>query len=462
MLCSWTLLLIGLVAGVVELQVTESERTTAPDDTSAESVTSVINEISTHSSSLSPGSSSLLPRQVSNSLPSWSPSESSPDAGSSIQTTYTISTSLGAESSTSDAPMLRGTSTTWSSSSTNTAAIRSTSQLVQSTTTTKPSTTFESSTATKSSTIFESSTATKPSTIFESSTATKPSTIFESSTATKSSTIFESSTATKSSTIFESSTATKSSTIFESSTATKSSTISESSTTSIPPTIFESLSTSEPASTSAAPPLSGNFSPIVIIIVILIITVTLVVLIVLCMVRRKRSHSQTFAPMSKKKGKLQDSWAGPVALPEDGGPAEGAEEKKEEDLASKRMSLPLSTFFGKRKSRVNSVLLEEVNLDVQDPLLSTQPNGTAIGTQSSGKTQDASTEPSNGDSTVQKPTEQEPNGLVPEPNNQPDTVEIWPNDIPPPPPSDDTVLSIPEAENHEGQIPDSFSVKTSL
>ncbi|XP_072341501.1 serine/threonine-protein kinase TAO2-like [Scyliorhinus torazame] len=159
--------------------------------------------------------------------------------------------------------------------------------------------------------------------------------------------------------------------------------------------------------------------------------------------------------MCKKKGKLHDPWAGPVALPEDGGPAEGAEEKKEEDLASKRLSLPLSTFFGKRKSRVNSVLLEEVNLDAQDPLLSTQPNGTAVGTQSSGKTQDASTDPSSGNSPIEKPTEQElplppfqPNGLVPELDNQ-QLVEIGPNDILPPPPPDDTVLSIPEAENHE-------------
>ncbi|XP_078063495.1 uncharacterized protein LOC144489504 [Mustelus asterias] len=460
----WILMLFGFITGLAALS--EDDITTPNGETLAESVAHTTDKSLTDSPSFSPPASMAHSVPVSNGLLSWSDTETSRAIPSSAQTMYDISNSqgvelstkralMGAEQATSEPTSTLGTA--WSPSTTNSVAIISTSQPAHSATS-------------KSSTVFESSSTSKPSTVFESSSTSKPSTVFESSSTSKPSTVFESSSTSKPSTVFESSSTSKSSTVFESSSTSKSSTVFESSSTSKPSTTIDSSIQSQTANTSTSLPpkrAQSGLSSLVIIIIILIVTVTLVVLISCCLARRKRRHSQSFAPQRKKKGKMDDAWAGPVSLPEDGGPAEGAEEKKDEDPTSKRMSLSTSTFFGKRKSRATSVLLEEVSLPAQDPLL---PNGQATaGAQSSGQNPGPAAEPSPGDPTIQMPAEQElllppspafqPNGHV----SQPDKVENWPsNDLPLPPPLDSTVLSIPEGESGGGERPDSSSVKTSF
>ncbi|GCC40616.1 hypothetical protein chiPu_0024812 [Chiloscyllium punctatum] len=288
-------------------------------------------------------------------------------------------------------------------SSGRTVAITSMTQLSESTTQSSTFPVFKPSTQANPSTIIESSTQANPSTIIESSTQANPSTIIESSTQPSPSTIIESSTLTSSSLVFDSSS--------------------------------HSPATSAVTSQSASPPTqSRTISPYMIIPLILVLAFIIIIFIIYLLARRKRGHSQAFVLQAgKRKKKTHDTWAGKVTLPEDGEPNEAAEDKKDEDLSSKRLSL--STFKRKSMAQTSSVLQgidvekgPDLELDVQEPLLS---NGLSSGSTAS---QDA---PSQLNNTVSK----NENGVAPA------------NELPPP----DSPLDI-----SQGVIPESEAPKTAF
>uniref|UniRef100_UPI00398F7C3B leukosialin-like n=1 Tax=Pristiophorus japonicus TaxID=55135 RepID=UPI00398F7C3B len=343
-------------------------------------------------------------------------------------------------------------------------AAASTSEPVTSPPTTTPPSVFDSSTQASSSAVFDSSTQASSSAVFDSSTQASSSAVFDSSTQASSSAVFDSSTQASSSAVFDSSTQASSSVVFDSSTQSN------------PSSVPASVSPAQYSTTSQTL-RSEPSNHIVIIIVILVLAIVSIALIVVCMRRQKRKQSQTFDPRRKKGGKVQDPWAGPVALPEDTGVTEATEPKNEEDTASKRMSL--STFFNKRKSRAPSMLLEEVNvvgnaknpaLDAQQPLL---PNGQVTDPQTPKPNPAPVTEQSGRGATPQELSDQAP--LLPAPPSQPNGHVQEPSqglgepqqglhdDLPPPPPPlSDTPLPAPAIGASAGEGLDSFSGKTSL
>ncbi|XP_048450194.1 flocculation protein FLO11-like [Rhincodon typus] len=294
----------------------------------------------------------------------------------------------------------------------------------------------------------QSATLSRSSTIFESSTPSRSSTIFESSTPSSPSTIFESSTPSSPSTIFESSTQSSAPTVFESSTQSSPSTVSKSSTSHRP--VFDSSQTSAASSTTllSVPPSaqSGGFNPYIVIIVILILAVIFIVFIIICLARKKRRNSQTFVPQpGKKKGKLDDNWAGTVTLPEDGELNEATEDKKDEDLSSKHLSL--TTF--KRKSEVPTSLLfrgldvekgPDAEPDVREPLLS---NGLSSG---SPAPQDAGAP-----GLPSSPAPLELNGTVSESRSENDMAPV-----------DEVAPLAPLPDTSQGVVPESEAPKTAF
>ncbi|XP_067834709.1 leukosialin-like [Heptranchias perlo] len=313
-------------------------------------------------------------------------------------------------------------------------------------------------------------TTSNPYTVSESSPTFTSSRVSESSPTFTSSRVSESSPTFTSSRVSESSPTFTSSRVSESSPTFTSSRVSESSPTFTSSRVSESPDTALSNPTSPLPH-SKSISSIVIVIVILIFAIVVAGGVVFCIMRRKQRHSQTFDPQRKKAAKAEDAWAGPVALPEEGGAIDGTEEKAEEDKAAKRMSL--STFFGKRKSRAVSVLLEEVDVvrdakdaaqGVQQPLLFKEPNGQVIGSQSPEGDQASTTGQSSGCPVSQESSDQKlllpPPPSPSQPNGEMKHESC--NDLPPPPPLNDVALPPPEIGSGEGEKLDSFSVKTSL
>uniref|UniRef100_A0A8C4SAW8 Uncharacterized protein n=1 Tax=Erpetoichthys calabaricus TaxID=27687 RepID=A0A8C4SAW8_ERPCA len=124
---------------------------------------------------------------------------------------------------------------------------------------------------------------------------------------------------------------------------------------------------------------SSNLTWIVIFLVIALL-ISLCIVLTFCISCKKRQRSKTLNSSlikKKKKGKEEDAWAGPMPLKEDNVTVEdeGGVSDKAPDAVNKRTSL--STFFGKRKSRQASVILESLSLT--SPLsvhevLTRQPN----------------------------------------------------------------------------------------
>ncbi|XP_067882241.1 leukosialin-like [Heterodontus francisci] len=474
MLQTRTLILLGAIAGIVELALAPPGSTEPMNQMSNPSPGMAFNLVA-FGTTFPPANHSVDLQLVFTAPVTSTATETSTGAASSIQTRPSVSTqpwSTSTSEGTGSTPGFK-----WPVEPTSTpATTQSHSPASSLSPTWQHFTSTELGTSTIEagrSTVLKSSSS-RPSTSFESSTQPSTSTVFESSSSSRPSTSFESSTQPSTSTVFESSSSSRPSTSFESSTQPSTSTVFESSTQSHPASASRHPF---PVSSTAQPMRSASFNPIALIIAILIFTVIIIIIIIFILMKRKRSHSQTFDPKRRKKGKVEDPWAGPVALPEDGGATDGTEEKKDEDLTSKRMSL--STFFGKRKSRAISVLLDDVEVgnakspaqESQQPLLSKEPNGKVTDTQSSEERQGITIDPAG--LNTQEPSEQElllppppsvqPNGHIQEPSSGPEVMEQGSHDdLPPPPPLGDTVLPIPELGSHEGQVPDSFLAKTSL
>ncbi|XP_072423705.1 uncharacterized protein [Chiloscyllium punctatum] len=438
------LLLLGLFPNLLSLSSSQNGVIASPVSTSPESAMMASN-------SAQPLSHSQMMLMASTSLDALIPLASASSPPISSLTGQDVYISEEVRSSTVDdfSPFKQTSSSSSSTSSPQiltsdfssgrTVAITSMTQLSESTTQSSTFPVFKPSTQANPSTIIESSTQANPSTIIESSTQANPSTIIESSTQANPSTIIESSTQANPSTIIESSTQANPSTIIESSTQPSPSTIIESSTLTSSSLVFDSSShspaTSAVTSQSASPPTqSRTISPYMIIPLILVLAFIIIIFIIYLLARRKRGHSQAFVLQAgKRKKKTHDTWAGKVTLPEDGEPNEAAEDKKDEDLSSKRLSL--STFKRKSMAQTSSVLQgidvekgPDLELDVQEPLLS---NGLSSGSTAS---QDA---PSQLNNTVSK----NENGVAPA------------NELPPP----DSPLDI-----SQGVIPESEAPKTAF
>ncbi|XP_060679281.1 uncharacterized protein LOC132813913 [Hemiscyllium ocellatum] len=433
MLCHCVLPLLGVFANLLSLSSSQNGIIASPVSTSPESAV-------TASNSAQPLSLSQMLLMASTSSDALIPLASASSPPISALTGQDVSVSEEVRSSTVDdfRPFEQTTSSstgfpqilTSDFSSGSTVAITSMSQSSESTTQSSTFPVFKPSTQTNPSTIIESSTQPSPSTIIESSAQPSPSTIIESSAQPSPSTIIESSTQPSPSTIIESSAQPSPSTIIESSAQPSPSTIIESSTLTNHSQVFDSSShspvTSAVTSQSASPPTQSRTISLYLIIPLILGLAFIIIIIVSCLLaRRKRGHSQAFVLQAgKRKKKTDDTWAGKVTLPEDGESNEAAEDKKDEDLSSKRLSL--STFKRKSMAPTSSVLDVEkgpdLELEVQEPLLS---NGLSSG---SIVPQDAPSQPNN---TVSK----NENGVVPV------------NDLPPPDPPLDTSQGLaPESE----------------
>ncbi|XP_030066009.1 leukosialin [Microcaecilia unicolor] len=200
--------------------------------------------------------------------------------------------------------------------------------------------------------------------------------------------------------------------------------------------------------TDTTPVEKKGINHLYLIIVVVILFLLIMVFCFVCVAKKKRrSGSTSFHVKKHKKG--EDAWAGPVMIPEDNGmAAEDMEEGKDKDQAGKHLTL--TTFFGKRKSRQCSVLLEDVTVNVdqpakqeEKPLLNQEANGQMTSNEKSEEPPASSTKEHRPES------EPQPNGHVLSPEDMiPENKGESPTDLPSPAtiPAPDTDFPLPPSE----------------
>uniref|UniRef100_F6SFQ5 Sialophorin n=1 Tax=Monodelphis domestica TaxID=13616 RepID=F6SFQ5_MONDO len=107
----------------------------------------------------------------------------------------------------------------------------------------------------------------------------------------------------------------------------------------------------------------GGTSPVVILVVVLLVMTFLVILFLLWRRRQKKRTGALMLVGSGKNKGARDAWAGPVQVAEDQAPSgsaamEGDTGNPEGEGTGRRPTL--TTFFGKRRSRQGSVMLEDL------------------------------------------------------------------------------------------------------
>ncbi|XP_006011576.3 uncharacterized protein LOC102358289 [Latimeria chalumnae] len=215
----------------------------------------------------------------------------------------------------------------------------------------------------------------------------------------------------------------------------------------------------------------------------LLFLVVIVALMITFFRRKRKQQSHDFQSGSKKKKKQrkgEDAWAGPVPFAEDQAmPEDPAEQKNDSGEGSK--TLPLSTFFAKRKSRATSVILEDVKVQpVEDgketqeatqPLLTKEPNGQALGNNKEDH-QDPTPLPEGSQVAADNTEEPKPNGLLttadqgaptppangqlPPPIDQTPEAKMEELDLPPPP-AEEILLTLEDTH-----APSAFTITSSV
>ncbi|KAG2464614.1 leukosialin [Polypterus senegalus] len=200
---------------------------------------------------------------------------------------------------------------------------------------------------------------------------------------------------------------------------------------------------------------SSNWTWIVIFLVIALL-ISFCIVLTFCISCKKRQRSKTLnssLTKKKKKGKEEDAWAGPMPLKEDNVTVEdeGGVSDKVPDAVNKRTSL--STFFGKRKSRQASVILESVSIqemkdlskkeedNLSQPLLGPHSNGCPSTVEKPNGTTASSSAPEENGCVTQAKEGPLSNNVQPTPTSDVPPKPEAETDLPPPPPlAEDVIL----------------------
>nr|XP_033800305.1 leukosialin [Geotrypetes seraphini]XP_033800306.1 leukosialin [Geotrypetes seraphini] len=215
-----------------------------------------------------------------------------------------------------------------------------------------------------------------------------------------------------------------------------------------PMSVSSSTMNSSTLLTNTTPIARQGINHLYLIIVFVILLLLILGFCFVCVAKKKRRSGSTSFPIKKHK-KREDAWAGPVMIPEDNViPAEDMEEGKDKDQAGKHLTL--TTFFGKRKSRQCSVLLEDVTVNVEQPakeeekpLVDQEANGQMT-------SNEKSIEPPTSSTKEHRPeSEPQPNGHVLNPTDMiPENKGESSSDLPSPVamPAPDTDFPLPPSE----------------